>query len=610
MEELLTVSGLSKTFHLSKKQQKLEKTTEKVKVAVDDLSFCTYRGEVFGLLGPNGAGKTTTLRMLATLIKPDKGDALIDGSSIVTDPNGVRKKIGFLTSELKLEEFFTPNYLFDFFSELYGVDQAERDERKRILFQKFGVDEFAEVKVANLSTGMKQKVSLIISLVHDPQIIIFDEPTNGLDVITAKVVTDFLQELKAEGKTIIVSTHIFSLIEKICDRVGIIINGKMVLCDTLSHVTAEMPLEDKFFEIYRETAGGDSMSKKMIAIMKKEFARFFGDKRLVFTTILMPGLMIYILYTLLGQGIMKQFAASEDYVYQIYTVDLPEAFSYLKTESDLEVTEITVEKESDVLEKIEAEEADLLMVFQSDFDAAVAAYDPLDTTQAAPDINMYYNSVSTESSTIYNQMYQVFDDYESSLANKFDINAEEGVKYDVATEKDTSAQLFSMLLPMLLMSFLFSGCMAVAPESIVGEKERGTIATLLVTPMKRSELAVGKVLSLSVIGLLGGVSSFIGTMLALPNLMGGAALEDDSMTGAMSAGSLQWNGLCTVVICHFKYGSGNYRCNLPDVRPGKERQRGRNDGFASDDRRHADRCVDDVRGWCAEGGLLVSDPVL
>ena len=246
MEELLTVSGLSKTFHLSKKQQKLEKTTEKVKVAVDDLSFCTYRGEVFGLLGPNGAGKTTTLRMLATLIKPDKGDALIDGSSIVTDPNGVRKKIGFLTSELKLEEFFTPNYLFDFFSELYGVDQAERDERKRILFQKFGVDEFAEVKVANLSTGMKQKVSLII---------IFDEPTNGLDVITAKVVTDFLQELKAEGKTIIVSTHIFSLIEKICDRVGIIINGKMVLCDTLSHVTAEMPLEDKFFEIYRETAG-------------------------------------------------------------------------------------------------------------------------------------------------------------------------------------------------------------------------------------------------------------------------------------------------------------------------------------------------------------------
>ena len=255
MEELLTVRELSKTVKLSKKQQRLEKTSEKNRTAVDHLSFCTYRGEVFGLLGPNGAGKTTTLRMLATLIRPDSGDAIVGGSSIVSDPGGVRGKIGFLTSELKLEDFFTPDYLFDFFSELYGVAPEVRKRRKRELFTKFGVNEFAGVKVANLSTGMKQKVSLIISLVHDPEIIIFDEPTNGLDVITAKVVTDFLLELKAEGKTIIVSTHIFSLIEKICDRVGIIINGKMALCDTLANITAEKSLEDKFFDIYLETAG-------------------------------------------------------------------------------------------------------------------------------------------------------------------------------------------------------------------------------------------------------------------------------------------------------------------------------------------------------------------
>lgn len=255
MEELLRAEELCKTFKLSKKQQKLEKIAEKTKTAVDHLSFCAYRGEVFGLLGPNGAGKTTTLRMLATLIRPDSGDAIVDGSSIVKDPNGVRGKIGFLTSELKLEEFFTPNYLFDFFSDLHGVNQSEREERKKRLFDKFGIGKFAEVKVANLSTGMKQKVSLVISMVHDPQIIIFDEPTNGLDVITAKVVTDFLLELKREGKTIIVSTHIFSLIEKICDRVGIIIGGRMVVCDTLENMTAEKPLEEKFFDIYLETAG-------------------------------------------------------------------------------------------------------------------------------------------------------------------------------------------------------------------------------------------------------------------------------------------------------------------------------------------------------------------
>lgn len=255
MEEILVVKGLEKTFRISAKQQKLEKTKEKIKVAVKDLSFGVCRGEIFGLLGPNGAGKTTTLRMIATLISPDKGDVLVDGSSVCREPNAVRRKIGFLTSELKLEEFFTPNYLFDFFAELHGVEKAESERRKAELFETFGISSFAEVKVADMSTGMKQKVSLVISIVHDPDIIIFDEPTNGLDVLTARVVTDFLLELKKQGKTIIVSTHIFSLVEKICDRVGIIIDGTMVLCDELSRITEEKCLEDVFFQVYAERAG-------------------------------------------------------------------------------------------------------------------------------------------------------------------------------------------------------------------------------------------------------------------------------------------------------------------------------------------------------------------
>lgn len=255
MEEILQVKSLCKTFKLSAKQQKQEKTGEKKRIAVNHLSFTAYRGEVFGLLGPNGAGKTTTLRMLATLIKPEEGDVLIEGASVVKEPEEVRRKIGFLTSELKLEEFFTPSYLFDFFADLHGVAASERDARKEELFTRFGVNEFSQVKVGELSTGMKQKVSLVISLVHNPDILIFDEPTNGLDVLTAKVVTDFLLDLKAQGKTIIVSTHIFSLIEKICDRVGIIINGQMAACDELSTICAGKSLEDRFFEIYQEKAG-------------------------------------------------------------------------------------------------------------------------------------------------------------------------------------------------------------------------------------------------------------------------------------------------------------------------------------------------------------------
>lgn len=257
MSEILRVESLSKTFKLSHKQQKIERTDRKEIVAVDKLSFTANQGEIFGLLGPNGAGKTTTLRMLSTLIRPDSGDAILDGYSVVRQPSEVRGKIGFLTSELKLEDFFTPNYLFDFFSQLHQVDETTMKERKQQMFSRFGIDRFAEVKVANLSTGMKQKTSLVISLVHDPDIIIFDEPTNGLDVLTARTVTDYLQELRSKGKTIILSTHIFSLVERLCDRVGIIIDGRMIACGNLEEVCNGLSLEDRFFEIYKEVKGGE-----------------------------------------------------------------------------------------------------------------------------------------------------------------------------------------------------------------------------------------------------------------------------------------------------------------------------------------------------------------
>lgn len=255
MEEILKVSNLTKTFKLSNKQRKINKTDDVYKVAVNDLSFSAYKGEIFGLLGPNGAGKTTTLRVISTLIKADSGDVLVDGFSVKDESFKVRSKIGFLTSELKLEDFFTPNYLYDYFSNLHGIDENVSKVRKEELFNKFGINDYKEIKIADLSTGMKQKVSLVISLVHDPDIIIFDEPTNGLDVITAKTVTDFLVELKKVGKTVILSTHIFSLVEKLCDRVGIIINGKMILCDKLDVITKDKCLEDVFFDIYSKEVG-------------------------------------------------------------------------------------------------------------------------------------------------------------------------------------------------------------------------------------------------------------------------------------------------------------------------------------------------------------------
>ena len=257
MEEnaIVRAEGLRKTFTLSQKQQKLEKTAEKRKVAVDGLSFSAYRGEIYGLLGPNGAGKTTTLRILSTLIRPDESDAFVGGCSVLREGEKVRDKIGFMTSELKLEGFFTPSYLFDFFGAMHGVGKDALAARKQELFSRFGIDRFAEVKVSDLSTGMLQKVSLVVAIVHDPEVVIFDEPTNGLDVLTAKVVTDFLIELKNMGKSILLSTHIFSLVEKLCDRVGVIIDGRMAAEGTLEELCGGCSLEDKFFEIYRSIKG-------------------------------------------------------------------------------------------------------------------------------------------------------------------------------------------------------------------------------------------------------------------------------------------------------------------------------------------------------------------
>ena len=253
MEAAIQVTKISKTFTLSRKQQKIEQSKTKTKVAVNDLSFEAYPHEIYGLLGPNGAGKTTTLRCISTLIKPDMGDILVQGKSVMKEAGDVRNAIGFLTSDMKLEDFFTPNYLFDYFSKLHGVPEDLAAKRKAALFHKFGIDRFAEVKVGELSSGMRQKAQLAISLVHDPDVIIFDEPTNGLDVLTAKVVTDYLIELKNEDKAIVVSTHIFSLVEKICDRVGIILNGKLKATGLLQDLVApEDTLEDYFFRLAQE----------------------------------------------------------------------------------------------------------------------------------------------------------------------------------------------------------------------------------------------------------------------------------------------------------------------------------------------------------------------
>ena len=273
------------------------------------------------------------------------------------------------------------------------------------------------------------------------------------------------------------------------------------------------------------------MKNNTLAIMKKELARFFGDKRMVFTTILLPGLMIYVVYSFMGSGMMQEFMPDESYVAKAYVQNMPEEFSEEFGALSAEWTEADAEQTEELKQEIAEKNADLLVVFPEEFAKQVSNYDVQSGTQA-PNVEIYYNSTETDSYQLYQDIADILDGYESSLANKLDINAGD-ITYDCASKEDVTGQLFSMLLPMLLMIFLYSGCVSVAPESIAGEKERGTIATLLVTPMKRSSLALGKVFSLSIISLLSGLSSFVGTFASLPKLMGGEVTGLDSAVYTM-----------------------------------------------------------------------------
>jgi len=217
--------------------------------AVDSINFECREGEVFGLLGANGAGKTTTLRMLSTILTPTAGTATLMGNDVVRNPEGVRKNLGFYSATTALYPRLTTRETIDFFARInqYPADQVE--QRVEYLIHRFGLTKYADARIEKLSSGMKQKVSIARTIAHNPSILIFDEPTVGLDVLNALDVVDSIRELRDEGKTIIFSTHIMSEAERLCDRIAIIHGGHILACDTLAALresTQQHYLEDIF----------------------------------------------------------------------------------------------------------------------------------------------------------------------------------------------------------------------------------------------------------------------------------------------------------------------------------------------------------------------------
>lgn len=253
-------------------------------------------------------------------------------------------------------------------------------------------------------------------------------------------------------------------------------------------------------------------------IIKKELSRFFGDKRLLFTAVIMPGLMVYIVYSLVGNLMAKSLTTDDEYVFKVVTANMPKEIEKILVESRCEVSSVGEEQLQTIQNKIIEKNTDICIIFPKDFITNIKEYD-VNSGQKAPEVRMYYLSTETNSATAYKKVQDILEHVEESMSNRFDVNVSDE-QFDLATESDTTGKFVSMLMPMLLMILLFNGCVAMAPDAIAGEKERGTIATLLVTPVKHYEIAIGKIVSLSIMTFLSGLSSFLGIMLSLPKLMG------------------------------------------------------------------------------------------
>ena len=262
------------------------------------------------------------------------------------------------------------------------------------------------------------------------------------------------------------------------------------------------------------------MKSNTLTIIKKEFARFFGDRQMLFTTVIMPGLLIYLIYSFMGMAMKKMATEGTNELVTLCVENLPASVAPLI--DAIPATNVSQQAVSQVdIDRLEDKNLNVVLArFPEAFDEKVATYDP-QSGMVAPNVEIYYNSANNASSRVYHILEASLSAYEDQLSNRFDINRadSEGAAFDKASSDEMLGSILSKLIPMLILMLLFSGVMAIAPSSIAGEKERGTIATLLVTPMSRNELALGKIVSLSGMALLSGISSFIGIVLSLPKMI-------------------------------------------------------------------------------------------
>ncbi len=229
-----------------------------LKKAVDGIDIEAKPGRIFGLLGANGAGKTTILRMLSTVITPTSGTSEVAGFDIIKQPQEVRANIGFMSSSTALYGRLTSREVLEYFGRLYGLDEKRLKDRMKYVIDKLQIEEFADRLCDKLSTGQKQRVSIARTILHDPKVLFFDEPTAGLDVVTSQTVMEFIEEARDLGKTVVFSTHIMSEVERLCDDLAVIHDGVIVATgtpQTMREISGEQNLERAFLHLVKFQAG-------------------------------------------------------------------------------------------------------------------------------------------------------------------------------------------------------------------------------------------------------------------------------------------------------------------------------------------------------------------
>ena len=261
---MIVVKDLRKTFKVSRLQKREFRASPGGSRdgnidAVAGVSFKCQPGRIFSLLGPNGAGKTTALRMIATLLRPTSGSIEVAGIDAVKNPQEVRRRLGFLTGTTKLYDRLTPKELVKYYAELHGMDRAVFEKRREELFTTLDMHEFAKKRIGKLSTGMRQKVSIVRTMIHDPEVLVFDEPTVGLDVITSKNIIELIRGCKERGKTVIFSTHIMGEVSLLSDDMAIIHKGRLVFNGTHAEFVKGMQrdsIEEEFIRLLEGTPIG------------------------------------------------------------------------------------------------------------------------------------------------------------------------------------------------------------------------------------------------------------------------------------------------------------------------------------------------------------------